>query len=146
MPETNRELAGRWFEEVWNRNRREAIGEMLAEDAPIHEGGITVHGPVGFYTFFDRMHTAFSEIHVTVKETIAEGDKVCVRWNCSLKHTGAGLGMPPSSKTLETTGMTIIRVDGGKVVEGWQNWDMLGLMQQIHEQKHAATYIGASSA
>jgi len=145
MPETNRELAACWFEEVWNKHRREAIGEMLADDAPIHEGGITVHGPAGFYTFFDRMQTAFSDIRVTVKETIAEGDKVCVRWSCSLKHTGPGLGMEPTGETLETTGITIIRVADGKLVEGWQNWDMLGIMQQIQERGHAATYIGSSS-
>ena len=73
MPEPNRELATRWFEEVWNKRRREAIGELLAEGAPIHDGGITVHGPEGFYAFFDRMAAAFSEIHVTVEETIAAG-------------------------------------------------------------------------
>jgi steroid delta-isomerase-like uncharacterized protein len=145
MPETNRELAARWFEQVWNQQRRDAIGEMLADGTPIHEGGITVYGPEGFYAFFDRMQAAFSNIHVTVEETIADGDKVCVRWSCSLKHTGAGLGMPATGKTVETTGMTIIRVAGDKFVEAWQNWDMLGLMQQIQDHGHAATYIGASS-
>jgi predicted ester cyclase len=146
MPETNRELAARWFEEVWNQQRRDAIGEMLADGAPVHEGGITVHGPEGFYAFFDRMQAAFSNIHVTVKETLAEGDKVCVRWSCSLKHTGAGLGMAPTGKIVETTGITIIRVAGDKFVEAWQNWDMLGIMQQIQDRGLAATYIGASSS
>jgi predicted ester cyclase len=81
---------------------------------------------------------------VTIEETIADGDRVCVRRSCALQHTGAGLGMPPSSKTLQTTGSPIIRVAGGKLAEGWQNWDMLGLMQQIEERGRAATYIGAS--
>ena len=52
--------------------------------------------------------------------------------------------MPPTGKTLQTTGITIVRVAGGKLVEGWQNWDMLGLMQQIQDQRQAATYIGAA--
>jgi predicted ester cyclase len=51
--------------------------------------------------------------------------------------------MPPTGKTLETTGITIIRVAGGKAVEAWQNWDMLGLMQKIQEGARAATYISA---
>jgi steroid delta-isomerase-like uncharacterized protein len=143
MPQTNRELAASWFEEVWNKRRREVIGEFLAEDAPIHDGGITVHGPAGFYAFFDRMSDAFSDIHVTVEETLADGDKVCVRWSCALQHTGSGLGIPPSGKTLQTTGITIMRIVDGKLAEGWQNWDMLGLMQQIEERGQAATYIGA---
>ena len=144
--DNDRDLAARWFQEVWNKRRREAIGELLAEGAPVHDGETIVHGPAGFYAFFDRMQSAFSGIHVTVEETIAEGDKVCVRWRCSLKHTGAGLGMAPTGKTLETTGITIIRVAGGKIAEGWQNWDMLGLMQQIQGHHHAATYIGASGS
>ena len=143
MPDSNHDLATRWFEEVWNKRRRQAIAELLAEGAPIHDGGITVHGPSGFYAFFDRMSAAFSDIHVTIEETIAAGDRVCVRWSCALKHTGSGLGMPPSGKTLQTTGITIMRIAGGKLAEGWQNWDMLGLMQQIEERGHAATYIGA---
>jgi steroid delta-isomerase-like uncharacterized protein len=144
MPKSNRELAASWFEEVWNKRRREAIAELLAENAPIHDGGITVHGPAGFYAFFDRMSAAFSAIRVTIEETIADGDKVCVRWSCALKHTGYGLGMPPSGKTLQTTGITIVRIADGKLAEGWQNWDMLGLMQQIEERGQAATYIGAA--
>ena len=52
--------------------------------------------------------------------------------------------MAPTGKALQTTGITIIRVAGGKAIEAWQNWDMLGLMQQIHEGPRAATYISSS--
>jgi hypothetical protein len=45
MPKSNRELAALWFEEVWNKRRGEALAELLAENAPIDDGGITVHGP-----------------------------------------------------------------------------------------------------
>jgi predicted ester cyclase len=55
------------------------------------------------------------------------------------------LGLPPSGKTVRFTGMTILRASGGKVLEAWQNWDMLGMMEQIQGQgKKAATYIGAT--
>jgi hypothetical protein len=52
--------------------------------------------------------------------------------------------MPPTGKSLETTGISIMRVAGDKFVEGWQNWDMLGLFQQIQGVNAAAVYIGAS--
>ena len=71
---TNQDFATRWFENVWNMRRREAIGEMLAPDVLIHEAGLTMRGPEGFYPFFDRMQSAFSQIHVTVEETITQGD------------------------------------------------------------------------
>ena len=145
MMQASHDFGVRWFEEVWNKRRRDAIGEMIAPDAPIHEAGVTVRGPEGFYPFFDRMQAAFSDLHVTVDDTIAQGDKICVRWSCAMKHSGHGLGMGPTGKALQTTGITIIRVAGDKAVEAWQNWDMLGLMQQIQEAPPAATYIGSSA-
>src|SRR5207248_11431718 len=98
-------------------------------------------GPPGFYPFFDRMWDAFSDIHVTIEDAIAEGDTVCLRWTCTMRHTGAGLGMPVTNKQLQTTGISIVRVTNGRLSAGWQNWDMLGLLQQIQAQPRAATYI-----
>ena len=141
MQEADRDFGRRWFEEVWNKRRREAIAEMLAPAAPIHDAGETVYGPEGFYPFFDRMQAAFSQLYVTVHDTIAQEKRICVRWSCSMKHTGSGLGMPPTGKLLKTTGITIIQVEQGKATEAWQNWDMLGLLQQIQETQRAATYI-----
>ena len=143
MSEANKQLAKRWFEEVWNKGRREAIPEILAPEAEIREAGEIVRGPEGYYPFFDRMHAAFSEIHVTFQDAIAEGDMVCLRWSCSMKHTGGGLGIAPTQKTLSTTGMTMVRVANGRFVAGWQNWDMLGLMQQMKQEPMAPTYLAA---
>jgi predicted ester cyclase len=141
MEQADRDFGSIWFEEVWNKQRREAITELIAPGALIHEAGETVRGPEGFYPFYDRMRDAFSGLRVTVHDTIAERDTICVRWSCTMKHTGEGLGIPATSKRLETTGITIVRVSGGKAVEAWQNWDMLGVMQQIQETGRAVTYM-----
>ena len=143
MSEANKALAKRWFEEVWNKSRREAIAELLAPGAVVHEAGQSSRGPEGFYPFFDRMQAAFSDIHVTFQDAISEGDKVCLRWTCSMKHTGAGLGMPPTGKQLQVTGMSIVKIEGSQLIEGWQNWDMMALMEQIHAKPMAPTYIAA---
>jgi len=144
MTEHERDLGRRWFELVWNQGRREAISELLTPEAVIHDGGTDSVGPDGFYPFFDRLNAAFSEFHVNVEDSIAEDDKICVRWSCSAKHTGDGLGMPPTGVTIHITGISILRVAGGKLVEGWQNWDMLGMMEQIQSRAKSATYIGAA--
>ena len=141
MSETARNLAVRWFEEVWNQGRRDAIADFLAPDCVIHDGGLDSTGPEGFYPFFDRIHAAFSDLHLMIHDTLAEGDRVCVRWSSTGKHTGNGLGIPPTGKRLAITGISIIRVANGKLVEGWQNWDMLGMMQQIQGGEKPATYI-----
>jgi steroid delta-isomerase-like uncharacterized protein len=145
MADTARDLGRRWFDEVWNRGRREAIAEMLTPTCIIHDGEVDSTGAEGFHPFFDRISASFSQMQVVVEDTIAEGDTACIRWSCTAKHTGEGLGVPASGKTIHITGMTILRASGGKIVEAWQNWDMLGMLEQIQNAgKKAATYIGAS--
>lgn len=143
MSEANKAFATLWFDKVWNQGRRDAIGEMLAPDGVFHDGSETATGPDGFYAFFDRIHAAFSDIHITIEFTMAEGDDVCLRWSCTLRHTGSGLGMPPTGRIVNTTGISIIRMGNGKLAEGWHNWDMLGLMQQIADAPATQTPIAA---
>jgi steroid delta-isomerase-like uncharacterized protein len=145
MTGQDRNLGTRWFDEVWNKGRREAIAEMLAPDAVLHEGGLDSVGPEGFYPLFDRIRNAFSQIQTTVHDTFAEGDRICIRWSFQAKHSGPGLGIPPSGKNVDATGITIMRIDSGKAVEGWQNWDMLGMLDQIRGGAKAPTYVGVPS-
>src|SRR5262245_31074116 len=99
MTGADAKLPTRWFEAVWNEGNRAAIAEMLAPEGVLHEGDQGSVGPEGFYAFFDRLNAAFSEFHVTVHDTVAEGDKVCARWTCRCKHTGDALGMPATQNT-----------------------------------------------
>lgn len=141
MTETERNLGRLWFEEVWNKRRREAIAEILAPGAVIHDGATDAKGPQGFYPFYDLMGATFSDLRITVHDTIAEHDLSCVRWSCVAKHTGDGLGIPATGKSVHTTGMSLLKVADGRIVETWQNWDMLGLMEQIQDRARSATYI-----
>ncbi len=141
MSDQNKELVKRWFEEVWNKGRREAIAEMLSADAFIQDGNGGSTGPEGFYPFFDRMHAAFSDIRISLRDVFAEGDKVCVRWSSTVRHTGKALDIPPTNKQIEITGITVAQVSGQKIVAGWQNWDMLGMMQQLRCEPAERTYI-----
>ena len=141
MTETDRDLGRRWFEFVWNQGRREAIAEMLSPNALIHDSGIDTQGPDGFYAFFDRIRVAFSEVHVSIEDSIVEADRICVRWLFTAKHSGNGMGIDPTGKSVRITGISILRVANGMLVEGWQNWDMLGLLHQIQGTSNSITYI-----
>ena len=143
MTDMDRGVAARWFEEVWNKGRRTAITELLAPDAVLHEDDKDIVGPEGFYAFYDRLSAAFSDFRVTVQDTIAEGDRLCVRWTCSCKHTGDAMGMPATHRTVHVTGMSILRIANGRLVAGWQNWDMLGMLEQIQGLSRSATYVSA---
>ncbi len=83
--------------------------------------------------FFNRLQSAFSDIRVTTHEAISDGDFVCLRWSATMRHTGDALGMPATHKQLHTSGISIVRVKEGRFAEAWQNWDMLGVTQQIRK-------------
>lgn len=74
---------------------------------------------------------AFTEFHVTLDDLIAEGDEVAYRWTARGTHQGEFLGAASTGKKVTTTGMVFFRFTAGKISEGWTNWDVLGLMQQI---------------
>ena len=88
------------------------------------------------------MNSALSEIHVNVDDSFAEGDRICVRWSVTGKHTGSGLAALPTGATIHATGISILRAAGDKVIEGWQNWDQSGMMEQIQQAtRRSATYV-----
>ena len=133
----------RWFEEVWNKGRREVIDEMFPPEIILHDGDTVSKGPEAFKLFYDRMRASFSDIKVTPEEAISEGDLVCLRWSVTMRHTGDGIGVPSTGKQLRTTGMTMIRFANGRFSEAWQNWDMMQLMEQINNAPQSKTYIAA---
>jgi steroid delta-isomerase-like uncharacterized protein len=75
--------------------------------------------------------TAFPDIEFTIKDVIAEGDKVVVRSLYTGTHKGALFGIPPTGKAISVTGICIARIKAGKIVDWWHNRDELGMMQQL---------------
>ncbi len=74
---------------------------------------------------------AFPDMQFTIEDVIAEGDEVVVRWTFRGTHQGELMGTPPINNQVTVTGMSIERVSGDKIVETWDNYDALGLMQQL---------------
>jgi predicted ester cyclase len=75
--------------------------------------------------------TAFPDMRLTIEDIVAEGETVMARWSCRGTHKGDLSGIAPTGKPFTISGVTIVRLANGKMVEGWVNWDALGLMQQL---------------
>src|SRR5918992_537364 len=99
----------RWFEEVWNRGREDAIDELFDEEGVAHgladEAGADLRGPVGFKPFFRRVREAFPEIEVVVEDTVSEGDKVAARCSVRGRHRGDSLGIRATDSPVEFDGI-----------------------------------------
>jgi len=133
--EENKALIRRWFEEVWNKGRADAIEEMLAEDAVVHglsdDVAKPLRGPTGFLPFHTQFREAFPNVEVICEDTIAEGDKVAVRCSVRGKHVGDSLGFKATQATAEFDGIAIVRVKDGKLVEAWNNFDFMKMYKQL---------------
>lgn len=133
MAQENSALIRRWFDEVWNQGRMEAIDEMASPDVVGH--GQAQHdtdiGLKEFMPFVVSLRSAFPDMKVVIDQTIEQGDKVVARWTSIMTHKGDFLGFSPTGKKVTITGTTIQRISNGKIVEGWDNWDQLGLLVQI---------------
>jgi steroid delta-isomerase-like uncharacterized protein len=130
----NVELMRRWFKEVWNEGRTQTISELLSHNGigiGQREDGSPLRGPAEFVPFVERIRGAFPDINVVVEDAFGAEDKVVLRWSAMMTHRGDHLGMPASGKHVRMTGITIARIAEKKIVEGWDNWDQLGMLKQI---------------
>jgi steroid delta-isomerase-like uncharacterized protein len=131
----NTAVIRRWFEEVWNRGREEAIDELFAEEGVAHgladETGSALRGPTGFKPFYRRFREAFPEMEVVVEDTVSEGDKVAARCTIRGRHRGDTLGFKATDNPVAFDGICIVRIADGKIVEAWNNFDFMSMFQQL---------------
>jgi steroid delta-isomerase-like uncharacterized protein len=131
--EESRALIQRFVEEVFNRGNLDVVDDIYAPDYVGHTAGSPEQtlGPEGVREFVELYRSAFPDLHTTIEDIVAEGDKVAYRWTAVGTHRGELLGVAPSNNRVELTGITIEQIEGGKIVETYNNFDQLGMMRQI---------------
>ena len=125
--------ARRIFEELWNGKNRDVIDEMMSPDYVHHDPQAPDIAPGidGYKQFVERYMNAFPDVHMTVEDEIVAGDTVVIRWTVTGTHRGELPGLAPTGKSVSLSGISIARLRDGKFVESWNNWDALGMMQQL---------------
>lgn len=121
------------WEEFFIQGNLDKADEFFAPDYVNHDPAAPEdsHGPEELRQFLSIYHRAFPDMQFTIEDMIAEGDKVVVRWTLRGTHQGELMGIPPTNNRVMLTGMSIERVSGDKIIETWDNYDTLGLMQQL---------------
>ena len=130
--EENKAVVRRFTDEVWNTGNLAIIDALFATTWVGHDlpPGLAP-GREGLKQMVGAFRAAFSDIRATVDDQIADGDAVAWRWTFQGTHSGAFMGIPPTSKRITLTGISIDRLAGGKFVERWDSADTLGMMQQL---------------
>jgi len=128
--EENKANSRRLVERI-NQGDLTVIDELCAPNHVSHNPPNTTHGSEEYKQSFALLLTAFPDLHFTIEDQLAEGDKVATRLTWTGTHKGAFRGIPPTGKHVTMTGMTISHWVGGKSDEVWANSDSLGLLQQL---------------
>jgi hypothetical protein len=132
MSETPDAVVRAWFEQVWNRLDESAIERLLAPDAVAHGlGPAPLRGPAEFKPFFHLLKGALGSIRVDVERAVTQGDTCVAYCHVAARHAGDAFGAPATNRAVDFYGMTMARVVGGRIVEGWNAFDFLRMYQQL---------------
>jgi len=119
--EENKAVVRREQEELWNHTGDlDAVEELFAvgqAEAARQEAADFRRG--------------FPDVISTIEDLIAEGDKVVARWRSRATRRGDYMGIPQTGNRVEFTGISVYRIEGGKIAESWNSEDQFGLMRQI---------------
>ena len=121
----NMDVMHRFFDEVWNKGREEAIDELYVPEGTAHGLGEKYKsGPEEFKLFHRLLCQTCSDIHAEMNDIMAAGDRVAIRGTITMKHNATG-------RDLRIEGGGFARINDGKIVEAWNGWDFVGVMVQL---------------
>jgi predicted ester cyclase len=131
--EENKAIARRWNDEIYDKRSLAAIDELFATNFVWHYAppGVAPDREGYKQENVTNLGASFGDVHCTIEDMVAEGDKVAVRWSWRGTHKGEYMGIAPTGKEMTITGISILRIVGSKIVEEWGEADNLGFMQQL---------------
>jgi steroid delta-isomerase-like uncharacterized protein len=132
LQEDNKAVLRRFYREFWTEGRQEVIDELLADDYVDHQPlpGFPTGKP-GFAALLKMWRTGFPDMQEEVQDLIAEGDKVVGRFTMSGTHTGEFLGLAPTGRRVSMTGIDVVRIQDGQIIEFWYAEQLHDMLQQL---------------
>jgi steroid delta-isomerase-like uncharacterized protein len=128
----NKNAISMFIEDVLNQGRLERADDLVLEDfVELDPLPGQSQGREGLKQVIWEMRTAFPDMHWTVEEMIAEGEKVSTRFTWTGTQYGTFLGIPATGKHIAVKGVVIDRLVAGKMADSRILMDTLGMMQQL---------------
>ena len=130
--EQNKAIVSRWVAGGWNNGDLSLVDEFYTADYTSHSPGAPdVQGQDAFKAFVTMYRTAFPDIHFTLEDLVADGDKVAWRATTRGTHRGELMGIPPTGKPIVASSSIVSRFENGKWAEDWVLIDTIGMLQQL---------------
>ena len=133
MTAKNKAIVRRYFDEVLSAGNFELIDTLIAANYVSHypAGYELGGGPEDVRQIVTSVRRAFPNVHFTVDDLIAEGEKVVCRWTFQGVQERDFMGIPASGRKATVMGIAVYRIASGQIAEAWFTWDALGLMRQL---------------
>jgi predicted ester cyclase len=116
---------------IWNEGDYDLADELFHPEAVTPDAPQLPRGPEGCKQVARTFREAFPDFHMTVEDTVAEGDLVVCRFRQTGTHQGELFGIAPTGKRVDFGEMAICQIAGGRIVASWFQTDMLALMSQL---------------
>jgi steroid delta-isomerase-like uncharacterized protein len=133
MSDDNKKIARKLMEEGWNKGRMEVVDELVSTECRFHDPVFPslTSGAENFKQHISTCRSAFPDLNFTIEDTIAERNEVVLHWTARGTHRGPFLGMAATEKSATVSGTTICRIEKGRIIEQWVDWNLLTLMEQL---------------
>jgi C-1 hydroxylase len=125
--EENKAIVRR-FIEAYNKQNSDLLDEFIAPDYIDRVNQVDRDGLKKLLTLAFK---GFPDLHETIEDIIAEGDKVLIRVTTTGTHTGEWRRLAPTDKKITSQGVDIYRIVNGKIAEYWNINDQLGFLKQL---------------
>ena len=126
--ESNKGIVRKLFEESLNKGKLELMPDLFSADFTGPQGQ---KGPAAFRTTIEPLLKAFPDIHYTIKDLVAEEDKVAISWTWHGTQTVQFRNIPATGKAISNEGMAIFVLKDGKIVSAFTQTDRLGFLQGL---------------
>jgi len=136
--EVSRILVERWLDEILIGHNLESLEAIVLPEVLIHRTAMPCEadffGIEGIKQWLDEQWHSFPDLTVIDYFTVAQGNMVAARWKARGTSEGNFLILPPSGKVVEYTGVSMFRIEDGKIAEIWETRNTLGIMMQINPE------------
>ncbi len=129
----NRDLILRHFEEIFNKGNLAFVDEAYTDDAVIHDAVVPdiPAGPSGVRKYLRTYAGPVPDFHFEVTELIADGDMLAAHWTAGGTHAGSLLSLPATGRHMEARGVSIYRMEEGRIAEAWNYWDVIAMLRSM---------------
>lgn len=124
-------LLTRWFQRVWNEQDLSAMDEMMHEDCILTAEGVVARGRGEIRTRVAAIQHAFDSFDFRIETMVSDGQWVVAHWVVTKRHVGGFLDIAPTGKTVTVRGNSSVRIEGGRIIEGRDHWDIQPMLDLL---------------